>query len=261
MAGGGKGGSNKGSETVNTAPWGGQQPYLSYLYQQAQGLPEQQAYPFPGFVPFSPASAQAMQSQQTRATEGSPLLQAAQDQTMATTQGDYLHGGAGFNRAFEAASRSITPQVQGQFERAGRFGGGLAQGAHTQALGDAFAGLYDQERGRQMTAAAMAPSMAQQDYADIGRLAQVGTQQEAKAGEALSDAMSRWNFQQQAPYTRLAAQIPAISGALPGSSVEQPLPQTSPLSGALGGALGGTAMFGFPWGTIGGGALGYMGSK
>lgn len=260
MAGGGKGG-NSGSETVNTAPWEGQQPYLGYLYQQAQGLPEQQAYPFPGFVPFSPASAQAMQSQQTRATEGSPLLPAAQAQTLATTQGDYLHGGPGFDRAFQAASSAITPQVQGQFERAGRFGGGLAQEAHTRALGDSFAGLYNQERGRQMTASAMAPSMAQQDYADIGRLAQVGTQQEAKAGEALSDSMNRWNFQQQAPYTRLAGQIPAISGALPGSSVDQPQPQTSPLSGALGGALAGTATFGFPFGTIGGAGLGYMGSK
>lgn len=260
---GGKGG-NSGSQqsTQTSVPWGGQQPYLTYQYQQAQGLPLQQPYPFPGYVPFSPASVAAMQATQNRALQGSPLLPAAQEQNLATVRGDYLYGGPGFNQAFEAAQRAITPQVRGSFERAGRFGGGLSQEAETRALADAFAGLYGQERGRQMTATGMAPSLAQQDYADIGRLAQVGAMQEGKAGEALADAMSRFQVQQQAPYARLGAITPAISGGFPGgtTTLNQPLPQTSPLASALGTGLAGYSLFG-PVGGIAGAGLGLLGGK
>lgn len=274
MASGGKGG-NSGTQEVEqrSIPWPGQQPYLRYQYQQAQDLPLQQPYPFPGFVPFSPTTTAAMDATTQRALQGSPLLPAAQQQNLATMQGDYLHGGPGFNRAFEAARRTISPLVRGGFERAGRFGGGLSQEAETRALGDAFAGLYGQERGRQMTATGMAPALAEQDYGDIGRLFSVGGMQEAKAGEALADAMQRFNVQQQAPYARLGAQIPAISGGFPGgtTTTQQPLPQTSPFASALGGgALGywaggpaGITGFGLsPWGgaAIGAG-LGLLGGK
>ena len=239
---GGKGG-NEGVQTVTQSadPWQAQQPYLRYQYGQAQALPQQQPYPFPGWVPFSPASVAAQEATTQRALQGSPLLPAAQQENLATVRGDYLYGGPGFNRAFEAAQRTISPMVRGQFERAGRFGGGLSQEAETRALGDAFAGLYGAERGRQLTATGMAPAMAQQDYADIARLAGVGAAQEAKAGEALADAMQRFGFQQQAPYTRLAAQVPAIAGGFPGGyqTTDTPLPQTSPLAGALGGGLTG----------------------
>ena len=237
---GGKGGnSGQTQQTQQVDPWGMQQPYLTYLYGQARNLPQQQPYPFPGVVPWSPASVASMEAQTSRALQGSPLLPAAQQQNLATVQGDYLYGNPGFNAAFDAAQRQITPQVQGAFERAGRFGSGLAQTAQTRALGDAFASLYGQERGRQMQATALAPSMAQADYQDISRLAQVGAQQEAKAGEALADAMNRWGFQQGAPYGQLAAITPAIAGGFPGSYTRsnQELPQTSPLASGFGAGM------------------------
>ena len=248
---GGKSGGGGGTQNVQqvSEPWTGQQPYLYSLYSQAEGLPTQQPYPFPGFVPWSPASLGAMQATQQRALQGSPLLPAAQMQNLATTTGQYLYGGPGFNAAFDAASRRIMPQIAGQFERAGRYGGGLQQAEIARQLGDVFAGQYGQERARQMQATAMAPALAQADYADIARLGGVGAMQEAKAGEALADAMSRYQFQQEAPYRQLTAKSGVIQAGYPGGYMTgyQPTMRTSPLASALGGGLAGYGIGG-PWG-------------
>jgi hypothetical protein len=66
--------------------------------------------------------------------------------------GGYLHGGSGFNAAMDAAARDIQPRIQSMFGRSGRHNSGLAQAAATQELGDVFAGLYGDERNRQMQA-------------------------------------------------------------------------------------------------------------
>lgn len=237
--------------------------YKNRLMPMVQNLPMQQAYGGTAVPEFAPASQQAMGMQQERALAGSPLLPAAQQQNLATMRGDYLYGGPGFDQAFQAASRAITPQVQGAFERAGRFGGGLAQEAHTRALGDAFAGLYGQERGRQMTATGMAPGLAQADYADIGRLGQVGLQQEARERQMLEEEAQKHYFAQQAPYSQLGAVLPAYGGL-----ATQPLStgesRSSPWGGAAAGALTGakigSAIPGTQgWGTAIGAGLGGLG--
>jgi hypothetical protein len=104
--------------------------------------------------------------------------------------------------------------VQGQFESGGRYGSGLAQEAETSALADAFAGMYGQERSNQMAAMGMnSPA-----YADPAMLGQAGVQQDAYQQALLSDQLNRWNFAQQAPYDRLAAQNAVIQTGYPGSS-------------------------------------------
>ena len=236
------------------------------LMPRVKKLRPQQAYGGTAIPEFAPASLQAMGMQEERALAGSPLLPAAQEQNLATMRGDYLYGGPGFNAAFDAARRAITPQVQGAFERAGRFGGGLAQEAETRALADAFAGLYGAERGRQMTAMGMAPAMAQADYQDIQRLAQVGEMQEARDRERLAEQAQKWYFGQEAPYQRLAAIMPAFGGW--NTMQMQPTQQrTSPLAGALGGAATGASIgsaipgIGTGIGALGGAVLGGLGSK
>ena len=90
---------------------------------------------------------------------GSTMQQPVFDQLSGTLNGDYLHGGAGFDAAQQAAYNRITPQVQSAFSGGGRLQSGLAQTAQTQALGDSFAGLYNNERNRQLQAAQVAPSV------------------------------------------------------------------------------------------------------
>ena len=90
---------------------------------------------------------------------GSTMQQPVFDQLTGTLGGDYLYGGPGFDAAQQAAYNRITPQVQSAFSGGGRLQSGLAQTAHTQALGDSFAGLYNSERNRQLQAAQIAPSV------------------------------------------------------------------------------------------------------
>jgi len=74
------------------------------------------------------------------------------DALTATARGDFLEGDA-FLGAFDAASRRAQPGVLSAFGAAGGARGGLARVALEQARADAFAGLFDNERQRQVGAA------------------------------------------------------------------------------------------------------------
>lgn len=263
------GGGSSGTQTTTTAPWAGQQPYLTNLWQQAQGLPQQQPYPFPGFVPWSPASATGMEAMTGRALAGSPVLSSAQAENLRTTGGAYLDPTQNpmFQQAFQEAQRQIIPQVEGSAVAAGRYGGGLPQEQLTERLGGAFAQqwapLYQSERERMLRASLAGPAMAEADYGDIERLMGVGGMQEAKAGEALQDAMRRWQFQQQAPYTQIGAQAPIIGGTSFGQTMTQPTQGMSPLAGGLGGGMLGYQLapmmgLGGPMGAAAGAGLGLL---
>ena len=76
-----------------------------------------------------------------------------------TARGDYLYGGEGFNAAQQAAANRIIPQVTSAFNSSGRMGGIAGQSELTGRLGDSFAGLYNNERQRQMSAAPMVQNM------------------------------------------------------------------------------------------------------
>jgi len=266
MGGGGKGSSDQ--ETSQTVePWGPQQQPLIDLYSQAAGLPQQQPYPHPGVVPWSPESVGAMSATSSRAMQGSPNLASAQAENLRTTSGQYLDPQSNpfFQRAFDASRRQLTPQLQGSSMLAGRYGSGLAQSNELQTLGDAWsdqwAGMYGAERDRMLRGSAMGPALAQADYYDMDRLAGVGAMKEGKAQDALTDVMTRWGGQQQAPYDQLGMQSNVIQGGNFGGATEgTQAPQesgTNPLGAAAGGAAMGFSVGG-PWGAAAGGALGLM---
>jgi len=125
------------------------QPYLQDIAGRAQGLYQ------PGLTP-------EQQQAISQARAPSSLAQAGLGTLQGTARGDFLFGGPGFNAAYQAAANKIIPQVNSQFALAGRSGSGLAQTAQTQALADAFASQYGQERGLQQQAAMAAPGAAQQ---------------------------------------------------------------------------------------------------
>lgn len=239
MSGGG------GTTTTSSDPWSGQQGALKYLYgdRGAQGLQEREFFPGSTVIPQSEETLGALDAQTQRATYGSPVEWAAQNQLGSTLSGDYLYGGPGFNAAFDAAQRRITPAVQGQFERAGRFGGGLAQEAETKALSDSFAGLYNQERQRQMGGLGFAPSISGLDYRNIGALSAVGQQREAFEREKLGEDIARHDFAQNEPYNRLQFQSGIIQGGFPGGQTTTPYYQNR-LAGGIGGAMTGLGAMG-----------------
>jgi hypothetical protein len=319
---GGGGGGTQTTQTVQKSdPWSGQQPYLSTGFSKAQNefLDTPPAPFFPGstVVPFSPQTQLALQMQENRAINGSPIQTAGTDQLTRTLNGDYLnnipnliynnpyqsninqnlitptingsylHGGDGFNAAYNAASNKIIPQVQSQFEQAGRTNSGLAQTAETQALADAFASQYGQERQNQLAAGQLgqqqtqmtmdnlnqerqneirsmlfAPQMASLDYNDISMLAQVGSENESQQQQQLNEDISRYDYSQNAPKQNLVNYMNLIQGNYGGQATGS---STSNLMGSDGGGGGGgfgmgSLLMPMLFGGFGGGGGGLLGS-
>jgi hypothetical protein len=253
MAGGGQQQSAPSQTTTvqKSDPWEGQQPSLMRAITEANwefNKPAAQYYPGQTVVPFSPETNMALDMQTARALNGSPLQSAANDQLTSTLNGDYLYGGQGFNEAIDAATRKILPAVNGTFEAAGRGRSGLADVAKTQAISDAFANQYSNERTNQQRAMMFAPQVAAMDYQDISKLAEVGTQKESLEQEKVSDAVNRYNYNATANQRRIADFMSLINGNYGGTSTSssnatQPMYRNTG-SSALGGAMSGASMSG-----------------
>lgn len=209
-------------------------PYVEYGLQEAKKQYEgagPQFFAGQTYVSPSDATNQALQMAQQRATAGSPLVQAAQQQQLETIQGrgvnPFLQGAlsAAYQPTVEAAQEA-TRGLQSQASTAGRYGSAaMGQIAGRQAaelgrgLGGSLSNLAYQsseaEAARQAQASTNAPTMAQADYGDIQALLKTGQAGEQYDQAALTDAMNRWNYEQQLPqqklqqFTNLFTQMPA----------------------------------------------------
>lgn len=72
--------------------------------------------------------------------------------------------------------------------------------------------MTEADANRQLQAAQLAPTLAEQDYADMQKLLMVGQAREGYDAAALQDEMARWNYQQTAPWENLQRYQSAISG-------------------------------------------------
>lgn len=299
--------------TQKSEPWPEQKAALQNLYAQSNQLQPQQYYPGQTVAGLNrlqtdalsrqwwlgannPVTNQstgylssALSGQQLKSNPfaGGQYVGEGMQYLEPTARGDYLTGGEGFNRAYDAAAGRITPEVRSQFEKSGRLGSGLARGEETRQLGDAFAGLYGDERNRQLTAAqayqqgisnqrnqqlqaygderglqnqafGMAPAVNQMQYGDINNQFQVGIAHQMAQQAQMDAAREAWQFNQQAPYNLLAARSAVAQGGPQFSSQTASTPRPglgSQLLGIGGSALGawGGSFIGDP---LGGAALG-----
>lgn len=257
-------------ESLNSQPEGpgipGILPEAARLYSDYTP----QYFPGSSVAPFSPEQQAAMSLTTRRALTGSGLNRSAESNINSTLRGDFLYGNPGFNAAFDAAANRIIPRIDSGFATAGRYGSGLADTAKYSALGDAFAGLYGQERGNQMQAAGMAPALAAQDYVDYGQLGQVGYQRQAQAQSNIDDQIARHEFEQNMPYYKLGQYqnfINPVLGVGGSQTTTQPMYRNR-AAGMLGGAATGAGIAGgltqagmmtagspWGWGLLGAGAL------
>jgi hypothetical protein len=210
----GGGGSQTTQNTIQKAdPWSGVQPYLkggladlSKWYSSSAG----RSY-FPGstVVPFSPFTEQALGATAQRAMDGSPVTAAAKNNITSTLNGDFLDPSSNpwLSSTYDLAAGKVRAGLDSQFNSSGGYGGSLHQGAMADNLGDLatkiYGGNYAQERSNQMQANLFAPSLANQDYFDMGQLANVGQAYEGQAKNYLDDSMARYNFAQNEPFNRL----------------------------------------------------------
>jgi hypothetical protein len=84
---------------------------------------------------------------------------------------------------------------------------------------------FGAERARQDAAIAQAPQMAMADYSDINQLAKIGQTQEQYDKDILNADISRFEFEQNKPYSKLESYLSAAYGA------PAPVNQTSTSSG------------------------------
>lgn len=201
-------------------------PYIQYALGQAKGI--YSAMPqAPETLAVAPSAAtqQALGLAEQRALAGSPLLQAAQQEQLATIQGrgvnPFLAGALEqANRlAGEQYTRNIQ-QLQSQAASAGRYGSaamgqqaGTAQDIFARALAEQGGQLAYQsaeaERARQVAASQGAPQMSAADYADIQRLLQVGQGREAYQQQAIQGQLAA----QELPMQRLQQAANVFYGA------------------------------------------------
>ncbi len=220
---------NKGGGTTTSVqssdPWQGAQPYLLNLYNQAHNSfynPKDQ----------SPETLQALEMQAQRARSGSPLVQGAQSQLGQTINGDYLNADSNpyLKGTVDRALGDVQTRVNSQF-RGNNYGGTAHQETLGRTLADAalpiYAQNYQQERGRQFGGLGLAPTLANQDYSDIGQLSSVGAAKDA-AADPWQDI---FNFQR------------AITGSGGGTTTSQQPYFTNPGATAFGGALGGLGLY------------------
>ena len=254
--------SGQSQTVVNNDPWSGQTPYLTSGFSRAEELFNKPVEYYSGstVVPFSGQTEQALQNLESRATNGNPLNQAAQDDINATLSGDYLSAGNPYMQNMtDSIHDSVRGAVDSQFSGA-RYG----SAGHAEAMADAVSSNlapyafqnYGQERGRQMQAAQLAPQLAMTDYADIGQLQSAGQIREQQAGAELQDQIDRFNFAQNEPRNRVKEFMTTVGGGNYGGSQTSSQPiYSNPLATGLGTAATGVGLANSLFGSPGKGLL------
>ena len=248
LAGGGSPPAQPSTTTQIQEPWEQQKPFLETGFQRAEtDVLERPLEFFPGstVVPYSQETETALGAQTNRALAGSPLLGAAQGEVGSNLAGDYISGGnpyfAGMaERAIRPMRREFTetvlPGIASGYAQGGRLpgaptgiGGGAFETSQNRAadtylrnVGDVGSNLafntYNTERQNMMNAAGMAAPLAREDYADIGRLRDVGQAREELTNAQLGEEMSRFAFGQAEPGQRIEDYMRLVTGNFGGTS-------------------------------------------
>jgi len=271
-------------------PWVGQQPYLKDIYAQTGGLYGSgmgyTPYSGPRVAGLSDIQRQGMETAYQNILSGNTPAQAAGGMLNKTLQGDYLGGANPYlDQVFATSAQNVTDQfnrnilpsiktagVQSGMYDSSRQGiaeglaAGEAQKNLAQLSANIYAPAYESERGRQIQAATLAPSLSNWDAQQLMGLG--GIEQDMMQREL--DAMQQyWNEYQQAPWSRLGSYTTNVMGmGTPGGTTSTTqagvggFSPTGMLGGAaLGAGIGGmlpAAMMASPWAwplAIGGGAL------
>jgi len=232
------------TQTTTSEPPKYLQPFLQQGMDAAQSAYTTGGTPVTG---FSPQTQQALDMAQMRASSGSPLNQSAQNYATTGLNGEFIGKNPYLDDTFNQAARATQNQLTSEFARSGRnieAREPIRADQLNNLATNIYGGAYDAERNRQQQLVPFASGLANQDYADIGQLANVGAQYEALSRE-----------QTMQPSNTLDQYLARLQGYPGGTSTASTPMERNVLAGALGGASMGNQMFG-GWGALGGGILG-----
>jgi len=270
MAGGGQSGQQTTTRTETAEPWSAQAPYLQDIFRESQnryrsGGPAY--FPESTVTPFAPQTEMALQAGENRAMQGNPLNFAAQSSVYDTLNGGYM------NEAIPALSDRVAGDVRQRVDSIYNAGNRGPSAGYAESLGRGITeglapvefGAYENERGRQMQAAQLAPGLANQDYVDIAQLGQVGAQRQGQAQNVLNADIARFNYNETMPDMLLNDYLARIGGNYGGTTTgaaNQPIYSNGlamGLGGALSGASTGAMIAPGPWGAGIGAGVGLLG--
>lgn len=260
---------NTTTTTSNTTPWAGQQPYLTYGFQQAQNNYQNQTpqyFPNQGWVDFSQPTLDGLGQTQGIANQNQVGFAGA-NEAFNTLSGQYLDSNPYINDIVDRTTADVGNSVNSAFASGGRYGSNAHADTLSQSVADASAGIryqnYGDERENMMRGLALAPQSDALQYAGADRLMGVGSALENKQYEVLQDDVNRWNFDQNQPDTQLANYMGLIQGNYGGQTNSTAIaPEYGGSSGinALGGGMAGYSLGNSLSGGSGwGGALGALG--
>lgn len=248
------------NKTQQTDPWAPAQPSVQRGLSAANDVftqrQNQQFFPGQTYADFAPETEQALTGMTNRAQAGSPLVKSAQGMVGDTLNGNYLSAGNPyFSQMSDRITSEVLPSITSQWAKAGR-GTGNSQvvEAASRGLGDSIGQLayqnYGQERSNQMNAATMAPTLANQDYADMDRLLGVGQMRQDQSQRGIDEQMARYQFEQDRGanalrefqgFTNPVAQLGQTTQTSGTTTSQQ---QQSPVQTAIGAGLMGASLFG-----------------
>lgn len=239
-------------------PTGGTNPpnanELAILLQNAP-----QYFPWETLAQTNPLTSLAQQFTAQRAMTGSPVENMGAQNLYNTLSGAYMMPGANpfLDATFGTMADQLRGQLSAQFNQAGMLNStpnqGMLQTGLSTLANQVYGQNYAQERQNQMQALGLAPTYGALDYKNLQALQGVGAQQQAQEQAKINDAMQRWNYYQNLPYTQLADYMQQVQGNYGGITQSSMNPSlASQIMGGLGTGLlglmalgpGGLGLFG-----------------
>lgn len=261
------------TQSVNTGPWAGQQPYLTDAFGAAQSnyygnTKGAKYYTGEAVAPFNPAQNSALDTTIGLGSGINPGVAAAGQNNVDTLNGKYLDPSTNpwLKSTYDAAAAPVTasymtataPQTAGAAERAGRYGSGsyanatkqneLGLGRSLDSLATSiYGGNYQAERGNQMTAAGQAPGLNTALYINPTAALTAGNQQQTQQQNVDVNNMAAYNYNRDQPTNALNSYIGQISGnyGQNGTTTGQATSPyyTNPAATGIGGLLGLGSLF------------------
>ncbi len=213
---------------------------LNNLYMSrggAGGAPEY--YPGTTVAPFSTQTQGALNAQTARATNGSPLTGAAQNQLTKTMRGDYLDPNtnpyftdalkASFAPQTENFMSNVLPGINATFGGAGRTSSGLHQDSvdravtslnrsQSDATAKAGADVYTLERQNIIDGMKFAPTLANQDYFDINQLGVVGSAYDDQAQRNIDADVAKYDYNANKDWNYISQYLARLNSGYPGGT-------------------------------------------
>ena len=235
------------------------QPYQEQLLEQGAALAGNPYESYGGqmIAGFDPAHTQGMESVMSRATAGSPYMDAAQQYGVSQMNGEmnpYVNDIINQNaQDMTSAYNDITsPYFTGQDVASGAFGNSGLQEARLNSMSDLTQnvgemannvryGAWNDQQNRGMSAMGFAPQMAEADYMDADKMMGVGDMLRDYEQSQLNQQYGDWQSEQMWPYQQLDLLSNTLRGAVAGGgSTTTSAPNayaSNPYANILGGGL------------------------